>query len=137
MTGKVMAGSMEEVRHRWEGGAQGFVAGGVAESTKGQAKEGTPTPKAAFIKGPLSLAWVRAAALLPGKTLHVGLYLWYLAGLTQSRTVVLSGRVAELGVSREAKAEALLRLEAAGLVSVVRRPGCAPLVTLVVGQERI
>jgi len=105
MMGKAMAGSVEEIRYRWSGGAQGFVAGSVAGSmtgaTAGQSPKDAPGSTAArpaFIKGPLPMHWVRAAAQLPGKTLHVGLYLWYLAGLTKSTTVVLSARVAELGV---------------------------------------
>ena len=121
--------AIEEIHHRWVGHLREFACTPSRGSQASQATEHAPT-RQPFIKGPLPMPWLRAAAALPGKTLHVGLYLWYLAGLTQSQTVSLSARVSELGVSREAKSEALLRLEAAGLVRVLRRPGCAPMVTL-------
>ena len=84
-----------------------------------------------FIKGPLPLPWMQAAARLPGRTLQVALALWYLAGLKKVNTVRLTTKpLADMGVSRDAKYDALSRLEAAGLVSVQRQPGQAPLVTL-------
>jgi len=43
-----------------------------------------------FLKGPIPLDWIIAAAKLPGKALHVGIALWFLAGLKRSRTVVLT-----------------------------------------------
>src|SRR5271166_4644456 len=46
-----------------------------------------------FIKGPIPLAWITAAAMLPGKSLHAGLALWYLAGLKKTRTVPLGNRL--------------------------------------------
>lgn len=89
----------------------------------------TRTP--GFIKGPLPLDWVQRAAALPGKALQVGLCLWYLAGLTQFKQVRLTSKITEaMGVSRDAKGEALKRLAQAGLVRVEQRPGCAPEVTL-------
>ena len=42
-----------------------------------------------FIKGPIPLAWMKAVAMLPGKSLHVGLALWYLAGVKKTKTVTL------------------------------------------------
>ncbi len=90
----------------------------------------------AFIKGPLPLPWMRCAACLPGKTLQVALTLWYLAGLQKSRTVRLATKPLELmGVSRDAQYDALARLEAAGLIAVERRPGQAPVVTVLEREE--
>ena len=90
-----------------------------------------PEKSAGFIKGPLPLAWVQQAAGMPGKTLQVGLTLWYLSGLQKSPTVRLASKPLEaMGVSRDAKYEALERLAAAGLVSIAQSPGRAPLVTL-------
>ncbi|KAB0580714.1 hypothetical protein F7Q92_13075 [Ideonella dechloratans] len=86
---------------------------------------------AGFIKGPLPLVWMQAAARMPGKTLQVALALWYLAGLKKTTTVRLPSKpLNEMGVSRDAKYEALARLEQQGLVSVQQQPGQAPLVTL-------
>ncbi|WJJ94712.1 hypothetical protein [Neopusillimonas aromaticivorans] len=109
-----------EIVHRWSPHHGQHVAG---------ARTATRTP--GFIKGPLPLDWMRQAAALPGKALHVGLCLWYLAGLTQSKRVRLTSKTTQaMGVSRDAKGEALKRLAQAGLVRVEQRPGCAPEVTL-------
>ena len=42
-----------------------------------------------FLKGPIPYAWLSRASELQGKTLHVGLAIWFLAGVTNSRTVKL------------------------------------------------
>ena len=90
---------------------------------------------AGFIKGPLPLGWMQAAARLPGRTLQVALALWYLAGLKKDTTVRLTTKPLEdMGVSRDAKYDGLARLEGAGLVSIRRQPGQAPLVTLLVAS---
>ena len=84
-----------------------------------------------FIKGPILLAWMKAVAMLPGKSLHVGLALWYLAGLKKTKTVPLGNRLLKgFGVDRKAKGRSLKLMEDAGLISVVRRAGCNPTVTL-------
>jgi hypothetical protein len=89
------------------------------------------TKTVGFIKGPLPLDWMQRAARLPGKTLQVGLTLWYLAGLQKSQTVKLASKQLEsMGVSRDAKYDALARLVASGLVTVNQKPGRAPIVTL-------
>lgn len=88
-------------------------------------------PAGRFIKGPLPLTWMQEAARLPGKTLQVALTLWYLAGLQKTSTVRLASRPLDLmGVSRDAKYEALARLANAGLVTVEQKVGQAPMVTL-------
>jgi len=112
-----------ERRLVWDRQREAFVD--AQEVTKAKAQVG-------FIKGPLPLGWMQAAARMPGRTLQVALVLWYLAGLKKSDTVRLSSEQMDaVGVSREAKYEALQRLSAAGLVSVDQRPGRAPVVTLV------
>jgi DNA-binding MarR family transcriptional regulator len=89
------------------------------------------TSSGGFVKGPIPLPWLQTAARLPGKTLHVGLCLWYLAGLTRSTTVRLGTKaVHDMGISRDAKSDALRRLVEAGLVTVEQRPGKVPIVTL-------
>jgi hypothetical protein len=42
-----------------------------------------------FIKGPIPLVWITAAAMLPGRCLHVGVAIWYLAGLGRREVVEL------------------------------------------------
>jgi hypothetical protein len=90
-----------------------------------------PLKAGGFIKGPLPLRWIQAAARLPGRTLQVALALWYLAGLKKTSTVRLTSKpLVEMGVSRDAKYDGLARLEEAGLIAVQRQLGQAPLVSL-------
>ncbi|WP_175976586.1 hypothetical protein [Burkholderia sp. BCC1047] len=80
--------------------------------------------------------WIGRAACLPGKTLHVALALQYLAGLQKTHTVKLGAKaLAVLGVARDAKYEALDRLQQAGLITVERTRGRAPIVTMLVGAK--
>ena len=84
-----------------------------------------------FLKGPVPLPWLEAAASLPGKSLHAGVALWYAAGLTRSRTVLLSNIAGlRFGLDRNAKYRALSWLEGAGLIRVERKLGRAPVVTI-------
>ena len=106
-----------ERRHAWSAATGGYMP--------------APEKSAGFIKGPLPLGWIQQAAQMPGKTLQVGLTLWYLAGLQKSKTVKLASKpLAAMGVSRDAKYEALARLRLAGLIAVEQQPGSAPTVTL-------
>lgn len=112
-----------ERRLVWDRHRDTFVDANEAVKAKAQA---------GFIKGPLPLDWMQAAARMPGRTLQVALVLWYLAGLKKSDAVRLSSEHLDaVGVSRDAKYDALQRLSAAGLVTIDQRPGRAPVVTLV------
>jgi hypothetical protein len=92
-----------------------------------------PRPKAGekFLKGPIPLNWLSKAARLPGKSLHVGIAIWFTASLSRSATIPLSN-VAGLpfGLDRNAKYRALLWLEEAGLIVVHRKLGRSPMVTI-------
>jgi hypothetical protein len=71
--------------------------------------------------------------------LVVGLALYHLAGLkkSQQELVLSSKRLEPSGVKRRTTYDALAKLEAADLVSVLRRPGCCPRVTILdVEEER-
>ena len=84
-----------------------------------------------FLKGPIQLDWLVAAAKLPGKSLHVAIALSFLSGLTKSKSVRLTHATLDLfGVSRHSSYRALSQLESRGLVSVTRHPGRAPVVRL-------
>jgi hypothetical protein len=88
-----------------------------------------------FLKGPVPLRWLEAAARLPGRSLHAGLALWYIAGLTRSPSVPLSNISGDkFGLDRNAKYRALGWLEKAGLVTVERKLGRAPVVTIIVPE---
>ena len=84
-----------------------------------------------FLKGPIPYRWLSKAAEQGGKTLHVAIALWFLAGLKRTWTISLSRRTLEdFGVNRHSSYRGLKKLENIGLVSVVRRPGCLPKVTI-------
>ena len=83
------------------------------------------------LKGPIPMAWLNEAARLPGKALNLGIAIWWLAGMAQTKTFKLTGKaLAQLGVSRDAAADALKRLEGRGLIRVQRAPGQRPTVEI-------
>lgn len=99
------------------------------------ARQGAKLPKPKdgehFLCGPIPLLWLQQASQLPGRSLNVALALWYLAGLTKSATVALPNKLSsKFGVDRNAKYRALNWLSNAGLVSVERKIGQAPRVTI-------
>ena len=84
-----------------------------------------------FLRGPIPWRWVEAAARRPGKTLAVGLVVWFEAGCRNARTVpVTLARLARLGMSEQTASRAVRELERAGLVTVERSPGRGLVVTL-------
>jgi len=82
--------------------------------------------------GPIPLDWLSLAGTQSGKALHVGIVLWFLAGITKSRQVALSESWLrkQFGISRYAAYRALKALEGARLVSVTRHQGRKSIVTL-------
>ena len=93
------------------------------------------SPKSAlFLCGPIPLDWLGSAASLPGKTLNVGIALWWLHGIAKGKPFKLTQKALQtLNVERDAASAALVRLEDAGLIRVVRKPGQRPTVSLVFG----
>ena len=84
-----------------------------------------------FLKGPIPLNWLSKSAHLGGKALHVSLALWLLVGLTRSKTVKLSRwALTVFGIGRRGVYSGLNKLEGVGLVSVERKSGCRPVVTI-------
>jgi hypothetical protein len=84
-----------------------------------------------FLKGPIGLRWLTAAACLPGRALQVGVAVWFMAGVQRSQTVRLAPKLlSEFVANRHAGYRGLRALEAARLVRVVRRAGAAPEVTI-------
>jgi DNA-binding MarR family transcriptional regulator len=87
---------------------------------------------ALFLRGPIPLNWLGSAAALPGKTLHVGIALWWLHGMARGKPFKLTQKALQtLNVERDAAGAALARLEKAGLIRVVRKPGQRPTVSVV------
>jgi DNA-binding transcriptional ArsR family regulator len=84
-----------------------------------------------FLKGPVPWDWIIRASELPGRALIVGLCLWRLSGAVGNRTVTLgNAELQPFGIDRAAKSRALTVLESAGLVTVERKRGRLPIVTL-------
>ena len=84
-----------------------------------------------FLKGPVSMTWLTSASRLPGKTLEVGIALWFLSGLNKDLTVRLSNKLLrEFGVDRYAKYRALRIMAESNLISVFQQPGQSPVVTI-------
>ncbi|MFM8272665.1 MAG: hypothetical protein ACKODX_10070 [Gemmata sp.] len=86
-----------------------------------------------FLKGPVPLVWLTAAAQLSGKSpLAVGLALWFEAGRRRSPTVTLTSAIlARFGVvDRKSKYRGIVALEQAGLINVIRVPRRNPVVTI-------
>lgn len=85
-----------------------------------------------FLKGPISWDWICRAARLRGRSLHVAMGIWHLAGITRGRTMKLSQKVLrELGLNRNAAYRGLAELEKDGLVRVRRRTGQNSEVTII------
>lgn len=85
-----------------------------------------------FIKGPLPLQWIIAANSLPGKAGAVGVAIWFLVGVKCTRTVKLTRQVEQIAAcNRKAVYTAIKNLEQAGLLSVERRQGARPTVTVI------
>ncbi len=97
------------------------------------ANERLPRPQGGrhFLKGPIPLDWLELAAHLPGRSLHVGVSLWFLGGVHRSRVIPLSNHTSRrFGLDRNSKYRGLEWLEQAGLISVQRKMGRAPIVTI-------
>jgi DNA-binding MarR family transcriptional regulator len=84
-----------------------------------------------FLKGPIPMREIAAAACLPGHALAVFLAVHHQTALTGKPVVNLPARLlAELGVSRSSKSRALKCLEQSGLIIVVRSKGRAARIQL-------
>jgi DNA-binding transcriptional ArsR family regulator len=89
-----------------------------------------------FLRGPVPLSWLTSAAQLPGSALTVGVVLWHVAGLrgTHQHLPLSNERLKSFGVSRFSKDRALGALLSAGLVSIRRKRGRSPQVSLLTSR---
>jgi len=82
------------------------------------------------------LSWLETAAKLPGKCLHIGVTLWYLAGVQKTKTVALgNSQLEKLGVDRNAKCRCLKAMQGAGLIAIDQQPGRNPMITILNAAE--
>lgn len=88
--------------------------------------------KELFLRGPIPLEWLGKAAALPGKTLNVALAIWWLHGMSGSKSFKLTRKALKyMNVERDAASAGLIRLEQAGLIQVERKPGQRPTISIV------
>jgi hypothetical protein len=109
----------------------GFVPVAAPLTTKQSPKPGKITGE--FLKGPIPLPWLSAAAKLRGKApLAVALAVWFEAGRRRSNEVRLTTAILDrFAVTRKAKYTALAALEKAGLIRVRRQSRKNPIVTII------
>ena len=89
-----------------------------------------------FLRGPVPLAWLARAAAMPGKSLAVGLAIWFEYGITGRKEIVVGrGLLDKLNVNSKAGYRALRALETVGLVSVDRHVGRRPRVKILAVQS--
>ncbi|HWZ90619.1 MAG TPA: hypothetical protein VNW92_17285, partial [Polyangiaceae bacterium] len=94
---------------------------------------GHPRRKQPFVHF-IPLAWLAAAARITASkfALHVAILLYYRKGITRREPVFVSSKLlVQFGVDRHGFYRALRSLETANLVSVERRKGRKPLITIV------
>ncbi len=85
----------------------------------------------------IPLSWIQQASRLPGKSLHVGIVLWYLAGVSKSLTVKLTRSwLRRFGLHPETGRRGLRALERAKLVHVERSGKKSPRVTLLTRSSK-
>lgn len=108
------------------------IAERLSETSRRRHRERQKRRQANFVRGPIPLDWLARAAPLPGKALAVGLAIWFCAGLRRRRDhLSICGTLLErFGVRRHAGYRGLTALERAGLVTVERRCGRCPRVTI-------
>ena len=85
-----------------------------------------------FLKGPIPWAWLVRASRLPSRAAAVGLVLWLYVGMRRTCTIPVAAAhiFPDLGISRHVLRRALVALEGAGLITVARRRGHPPIVTV-------
>lgn len=80
--------------------------------------------KGFFIKGPLQLTELLPVVRMPGKALAVWLLIKYRSDLNRGKLNTLPQRaLKEWGIGKNARADALRRLEQAGLIEIERPKG--------------
>ena len=77
-----------------------------------------------FLRGPVPMSWIaKAYEVAGGSGLMLGLSLWWVSGMTESRTFSVNIRRLEVGQSLRSKWRALDKLEDAGLIRRTHEPG--------------
>ena len=94
--------------------------------------------KGNFIAGPIPLDWIQKACSLGANAAKLSWLLWFYHGMSYGDYFKVSNiRAAPFSLNRHQKNQALSRLETAGLVTVQREDGNAPIVQLLVEEYLI
>jgi len=84
-----------------------------------------------FIRGPVDWEWITSASKLGGRALHVAIAVAFLDGFAQTGEITLKPSVIQqLGIERTSGYRALMKMEKAGMITVSRRRGAAPIVCI-------
>lgn len=96
------------------------------------------TKRPRFLKGPIPYEWLIRAGELPGESMKMAILIWHVSGLEKKRTgLPLPPRLwQDWYRNRKTFYRALERLEGAGLITVERRRGRSPVVSIVTMGER-
>lgn len=92
-----------------------------------------------FLRGPIPVAWLARATVLPGCSLAVGLAVWYSAGRQRKQTglSICNTLLGQFAVQRVAGYRGLRALEQAGLVKVERHRGRCPRVAILSANRKV
>ena len=88
-------------------------------------------PYQSYVGGSIPIPWVCEACQFGGKESKLAWVCWYLYGVEKKQSFKISNIYAKrFGLSREAKREAIKKLELEGLISVERSQGSSPIITI-------
>lgn len=103
------------------------VVGGLVEAP----------PKDLFVRGPIPMEWLSMAAAMPGKTLNVAVALWWLHGMQEGKPFKLTKKAAALlNIGRDAASGGLAQLAQGGLITLHKRSGKRPEITIIKSLRR-
>ena len=108
----------------------------LSEDSLRRRREHEKRRKGHFLAGPIPVTWLATAQRLGGSALAVGLAVWFKTRVESDGKAVpiCPDLLARFGVQYHTGRRGLLALEQAGLVSVERRSGACPLVTIRKGK---
>lgn len=77
-----------------------------------------------FLRGPVPISWlIKAKEVAGGNGLMLGIGLWWVSGMTRSRTFSVNVSRLDSGQSQRSKWRVLKTLEDAGLIRRITEPG--------------
>jgi hypothetical protein len=94
-------------------------------------KKSVVKPMSWFLKGPIPGNWLDIASGLPGRSLHVGMVVWFKHGLTKKDQFHITRKDREkFNIPPDAFRRGINHLKNSGLIQVERRTGRPTLITI-------